>query len=157
MGRRIVPMQPSRRRASDVPVRVLMKALRVPASHAAMRDAFDLDRCGLRWDDDPLSVIYAILDTRDGDVYFGHTENAYRRRWSHDVRLRRQTHCNYLLRDACPYGIDGRRWRFLVLEEVPEGLARRLARERWWIEHVPDCINARNDQMTREFRAFMGR
>ena len=146
-----------RHRHCDVPMAFLAKVLRLSRTHPVVRYAWELQRLGVRWDDGPIPVIYALIDTRDPDIYFGQTNNAYARKRWHDSELRRQTHPNYLLRDACPNGIDDRRWRFIVLEEVHGGAWQRLERECWWINHVPTCINVQNDRLTREFRALSGR
>jgi len=131
--------------------------LQLPRRHLVLRQIWELQRLDVRWDDEPIPGIYAIIDTRDSDVYIGQTNNFYARKRWHDSQLRRQTHPNYLLRDACPDGIDDRRWRFLVLEEVSEGEWRRRERERWWHNHVRTCINVENDRRTADFRALMGR
>jgi hypothetical protein len=131
--------------------------LHLPRRHSVPRDAWELQRLDVRWDDEPIPGIYAIIDTLEGDVYIGQTKNLYARKRWHDSQLRRQRHPNYLLRDACAGGIDDRRWRFLVLEEVHEGEWYRLQRERWWHSHVRSCINVENDRRTAEFRVFIGR
>jgi hypothetical protein len=141
-------------RHTDVPISFLAKVLRLPRTHQVVRYAWELERVNLRWDEEAIPCIYAILDTRDADIYIGQTKDVYARKCWHDSRLRRQKHSNCLLQDACPGGIDNRRWRFLVLEEVHEGKWRRLEREYWWHNHVPSCINVQNDRMTREFWAL---
>jgi hypothetical protein len=122
-----------------------------------VRYVWELHRLNVRWDDEPIPGIYAILDTRDGDIYIGQTKNLYARKRWHDSQLRRHTHPNYFLQDVCADGIDDRRWRFLVLEEVHEGGWRRLERERCWHDHLPSCVNRENDKQTAEIRAFLGR
>ena|SRR5438876_784927 len=134
-----------RHRNNEVPIAFLAKALRLPRTHPVVNYAWELDRYDLRWDEAPITGVYAILDSRDGDIYFGQTNNVYKRKSSHDSQLRRGTHRNYVLQDACPGGIDNRRWRFLVLEDTIQSQRHRLERECWWQNHVPSCINVLND------------
>jgi hypothetical protein len=129
--------------------------LRLPRAHPVVRGAWELEKVGVQWYE-PISGIYGILDTVEPDIYIGETSHFYQRKMRHDLLLRRQTHPNCLFRDACPDGIDNRRWRFLVLEELHQGKSHRLEREHWWHRHLPSCINVLNAQMTRDFRALAG-
>jgi len=65
----------------------------------------------------------------------GSSSNIHRRCYTqHDGALRRNSHPCLALQNACT-GIDGDRWRILVLEEVPEGMDLRSV-EKWWRSHV---------------------
>ncbi len=139
-------------RNNDIPVSLLAKALRVSRNHPVVDYAWEPHTDpALRWDDEPIPGIYAILDTIYASVYFGETGHLYRRRQDHDRNLRRGTHSNFMLMDACT-GIDNERWRFLVLEDSCYSEWRRLERERWWISNVPDCINALHESLIQEVR-----
>ena len=140
---------------TDVPVALLVRILRVPRQHPSVREAWELQKVGLRWDEEPIPAIYPIIDLKECDVYFGETSNAYRRKRAHNAQLRSQTHHNGLLQNACG-GIDDQRWRLVVLQEC-SSRRQRLRAQAAWIAHVPTCINALNDKMARDFRAVRGR
>jgi hypothetical protein len=146
------------RRNTGVPIAFLTKVLRLLRTHRVVRNAWELRRLELRWDEEPIRGTYAILDACDGDIYIRKTDNFFSRKCGHNSLLRRDEHPNRFLQDACPDGIDNRRWRFLVLEEIMHEDEWHLReRELWWQNHVPSCINRQNDQRTAEFRAFTGR
>lgn len=65
----------------------------------------------------------------------GSSNNIWRRCYvEHDRALRRGSHPCLELQNDCT-GIDGGRWRVLILEEV-RGMWRLRIREAWWRAHV---------------------
>jgi hypothetical protein len=63
-----------RRRNTDIPAALLAQVLRVPRQHASVREAWELQKVGLNRDEEPIPAIYAIIDLKECDVYFGENE-----------------------------------------------------------------------------------
>ena len=75
--------------------------------------------------------VYAIVDTADWWMRIGVSTDIWRRCYiEHDGALRRGSHPCLELQSDCT-GIDGRRWRVLVLKEV-RNLSRLRMLEKWW-------------------------
>jgi hypothetical protein len=81
--------------------------------------------------------IYAIVDTANQEMRVGFSRDVWRRCYvEHHGKLRRGNHPCLLVQNDCT-GIDGDRWRVLLLESVADG-SRLRVRERWWRAHVPN-------------------
>jgi hypothetical protein len=112
--------------------RSFQRLAQTPVAADATRENWRLVRA-IRWFRTSFRVqgIYAIVKTDDDWwMYVGQSNDIWRRICEHDRRLRRGDHpCFELLADCT--GIDGVRWRVLLLEEVKNrwDLAYR---ERWW-------------------------
>lgn len=79
--------------------------------------------------------VYAIVDTNDWWMRVGQSGDVWRRcHVEHHGKLRRYSHPCLELQNDCS-GIDGSRWRVLLLEDVQRGGNLRM-RERWWRSHV---------------------
>jgi hypothetical protein len=102
----------------------------------------------------PIQAVYCILDTGGDDepynagwIYVGSSDDCHRRKREHDRDLRRgRHHCKFL--QDCSRGIDGKRWRFIVLEEVEDFFALRQ-REAWWRSRAVKCFDV-EDRVIRE-------
>jgi hypothetical protein len=99
--------------------------------------------------------IYAIVDTSDWWMRIGFSKDIWRRCYvDHNRALRRDSHPCLALQNDCT-GIDGRRWRVLVLEEVRQSW-RLGDRERWWRAHVQNEFE-RDEHWTRYQYGFRDR
>jgi hypothetical protein len=94
----------------------------------------------------PLQGVYGILDTggteepcNAGWMYIGSSVDCHRRHRQHDYLLRRGRHHCLALQDGCS-GIDGVRWRFVLLEEIERRLDL-LDCEWAWRKRTVRCFN----------------
>lgn len=87
-------------------------------------------------------VIYKIVNLVNDKFYVGSTANQRERFRTHRKKLRRGVHhCAHLQAAWNKYGEE--KFRFYVIEEVPENESLQAAEDRWLLEHVgkEHCYN----------------
>jgi hypothetical protein len=124
------PKRPNIIALNQLQVRALLAHFRLRAT-AENRALVHAMRWVPRWPRSDVQGVYALVDTTEWWMRVGLSQDVWRRCFiDHDRALRRGAHSCMELQNDCR-GIDGARWRVLLLETVSDSFVLRR-RERWW-------------------------